>query len=402
MNAEQAMTKYGEALKERLTADKTYRGEPMTDQLPAVFTVPKYKKYLEWIITSYLSGGIRYFEDIASKVYPALNMYMTLLSKKKLYTGTPGEPWTNQTVITNYCGLLGCEATRKGKTFKKTGLYAVLDWYEEQEREPVYKPSAESRFFDGENIRIYKLHNEQEACYYGRGTKWCTAATKGENMYEDYAEDGTMYVIIPKKPRYNGEKYQLLVEHKGVLGDLMNERDEDVAYGVMYNMYPEVAAAISEFADYERYGYRRFSNRKYQYFEFDTKVDKHKPEIISGMLKGGLSSIYNILVERTGGEDRTLLVIQERVHINADGKRVLSHQIKHARGAPSDAIKMLIAMSSTLLRRSYFYAGLYLLFKEYPEEVLELVPYKKLRRAANSKHTNPEFKTILPPEVFEK
>lgn len=130
MSAEQAINKYGEALRERMTADKTYHGEPLTDELPAVFTVPKYKKYLEWIITSYLSGGIRYFEDIASKVYPALNLYMMLLDKKKLYTGTPGEPWTNQTVITNFCGLLGCEVTRKGKTLQKRGLYAVLDWYE--------------------------------------------------------------------------------------------------------------------------------------------------------------------------------------------------------------------------------------------------------------------------------
>lgn len=257
LTPQQIMDKYGASLRERTAADKTYRHPPMTDALPEDLSKVKYKKYLEWIVTSYLAGGIRYFEDITSKVYPALDRYISLLGKHILSKGNPGEPWTDERVITNFCGLRGCVSKRKRKDFQKPGLDELLARYPEEvaaAAAAAFKPSAESRFYQGRKIDIYKLHSEEEACYYGRGTRWCTAATKGENMYNYYTAEGDiLYVIVPKDPMREGEKYQLVISATGNVGDFMDEEDEPVNIDELTELYDELDN-IPGMRDYRRFG----------------------------------------------------------------------------------------------------------------------------------------------------
>ena len=61
------------------------------------------------------------------------------------------------------------------------------------------------------------------ACYYGQGTRWCTAADSN-NMFDRYNQDGDMYILIPTKPKYEGEKYQV----HPASGQYMDEQDRDV------------------------------------------------------------------------------------------------------------------------------------------------------------------------------
>ena len=59
------------------------------------------------------------------------------------------------------------------------------------------------------------------ACYLGQGTRWCTAATKAYNVFDDYNENGPLLVIIPAKPNHPGQKWQFHF-HTNSLND---ERD---------------------------------------------------------------------------------------------------------------------------------------------------------------------------------
>ncbi len=45
--------------------------------------------------------------------------------------------------------------------------------------------------------------------FWGRGTQWCTAATKGQCLYSEYAGRGPLYVVIPKG---SAERFQLHFE----------------------------------------------------------------------------------------------------------------------------------------------------------------------------------------------
>jgi hypothetical protein len=78
--------------------------------------------------------------------------------------------------------------------------------------------------FENGAVRIIVPHDETSACYYGQGTRWCTAA-RANNMYDNYARDGDLYIMLPKQPKYDGEKYQLHFAS----GQFMDEGDSPIS-----------------------------------------------------------------------------------------------------------------------------------------------------------------------------
>ena len=46
------------------------------------------------------------------------------------------------------------------------------------------------------NYLIVVPQTEGASCYYGAGTKWCTAATKGANYFDRYAKDAIIFYVI--------------------------------------------------------------------------------------------------------------------------------------------------------------------------------------------------------------
>jgi hypothetical protein len=58
------------------------------------------------------------------------------------------------------------------------------------------------------NVRIIVTEDEAAACYYGQGTRWCTAGDSN-NQFDNYNSSGKLYIMLPKSPAYPGEKYQL-------------------------------------------------------------------------------------------------------------------------------------------------------------------------------------------------
>ena len=198
---------------------------------------PSNKKYLQWIIESYINDGIKKVEDLNSRVKPALEDFIILLNKKVLKKGTG---WENETNIYNYCGLVGC---KKGK-FPQSGLEDLLSKYDEQlkkihqQKEQKIKGGKEGKLiFQTKNLKIIQPLTEDAACYYGQGTKWCTAATQAENEFEEYNEQGPLYILLPKQAKYPGEKYQLHFE-----ANLMkNEKEKSIGILYLIERFPELA-----------------------------------------------------------------------------------------------------------------------------------------------------------------
>jgi hypothetical protein len=102
-------------------------------------------------------------------------------------------------------------------------FYSVVDEYPDpEEREMKSKGDAKEVYKDA-NVRIIKPEDVNAACYYGQGTRWCTAADSN-NMFDRYNQDGPMYIMLPTKPKYEGEKYQIHPDS----GQYMNEGDYPV------------------------------------------------------------------------------------------------------------------------------------------------------------------------------
>lgn len=89
------------------------------------------------------------------------------------------------------------------------------------------KEGAE-KVYEDERWLVIIPHTKEASCYYGKGTQWCTAADKGNNMFDNYNDQGFLYINIDK---LNNCKYQFHFESDS----FMNENDEAVDSPVAEN-----------------------------------------------------------------------------------------------------------------------------------------------------------------------
>ena len=116
-------------------------------------------------------------------------------------------------------------------------FYTIMGNYEPPPEQIKDKGQAVEVYRDS-NVRIVIPENEQAACYYGQGTKWCTAATRGTNYFSRYSsKERPLYILLPTKPSYDGEKYQL---HFGS-DQFMNEEDDPInLYELLTERFPDL------------------------------------------------------------------------------------------------------------------------------------------------------------------
>ena len=170
----------------------------------------KNKEYSQWIARMYSRGGYE-LEDIKSTLRDALETYHKLKLKKKL------EDQDKQ--------------IDKFKSFND--LITRVNQYPEIEDDAPTDKGDSKQIYDDEHIRVIVPKNVEAACYYGQGTRWCTAS-KNNNMFKLYNKEGDMYIIIPKKPKTPGEKYQFHFHS----GQFMDASDSEVDMYEVVKRYP--------------------------------------------------------------------------------------------------------------------------------------------------------------------
>ena len=160
----------------------------------------KNKQYVQNLIKFYIAG--EQLEDLTSTAVEYLTKFHKLKAKKMIPSP--------RNDINRYANF---------------GDFAsVIDEYPDPE-EKQDAPKGESKeVYKDANVRVIMPADTEAACYYGQGTRWCTAATKGQNYFDYYNEEGPMYILIPTKPQYNGEKYQIHPESR----QFMNQNDDRV------------------------------------------------------------------------------------------------------------------------------------------------------------------------------
>lgn len=75
------------------------------------------------------------------------------------------------------------------------------------------KMQGATKIIDNSDWRVYEITTVEAACYYGAGTRWCTAS-KTNNMASYYMRNGPLYIFIDKK---TDEKYQATEDFKQVM-----------------------------------------------------------------------------------------------------------------------------------------------------------------------------------------
>ena len=171
----------------------------------------KQKKYTQALARMYANGLIKW-EDVGSTMRDYLAKFTKLALKKKLNP----------------------EHTDFNRFKSLKDFYDAVDTYPDPEEDQEVKDKGEAKeVFNNGEVRIIRPDNEQAACYYGQGTRWCTAA-RDHNMFDRYNTDGPMYIILPKNPKYDGEKYQF----HPMSDQYMNEKDYEVSPQELVNRFP--------------------------------------------------------------------------------------------------------------------------------------------------------------------
>ena len=177
----------------------------------------KNKQYVQNLIKFYI-GGER-LEDLQSTAVDYLTKFHKLKAKKQIPSP--------RNDINRYANF---------------GDFAsVIDEYSDPEKVEKSKGDAQEVYKDA-NVRIITPKNTEAACYYGQGTRWCTAADNN-NLFDVYNLQGPMYILLPTKQKYNGEKYQIHPES----GQYMDEKDKAVtAQDLMDRFGPDFQSWLFE------------------------------------------------------------------------------------------------------------------------------------------------------------
>jgi prephenate dehydratase len=148
---------------------------------------------LFWILHRYLTAtgngyGINRWEDIASRVLPALEKFAVLKRKPNLNPPLP---------------------TKDLNQIKSLGqLEDITEKYQEKElASKTQKAGAEEQaFYDSKQatllyndatVKVVVPHTEAASCYFGVNTRWCTVA-KNDNQFNKYNKISPLYIVLIK------------------------------------------------------------------------------------------------------------------------------------------------------------------------------------------------------------
>ena len=161
------------------------------------------KKYTQWMARQFINGSEPQLEDVTSTLADAVDKFNRLNLKRKLPAG--------ENDINRYKSA--------------AQLYQAMDRYDDPV-DDADQGKADTVYEDGD-VKVVIPRDQAAACAYGRQTRWCTAATKGTNYFEQYNKDGPLYILLPKEPDTPGEKYQLHFQS----GSYMDKDDDPVDIG---------------------------------------------------------------------------------------------------------------------------------------------------------------------------
>jgi hypothetical protein len=109
-------------------------------------------------------------------------------------------------------------------------LYDAVSGFERGSDEPqtktqelkAIKEKEIERVYEDDEWKVLVPKTERASCLIGKGTQWCTAADRSNNMFDSYNNRGKLYVLINKG---DDSKYQIHFEDE----QLMDSRDRPIS-----------------------------------------------------------------------------------------------------------------------------------------------------------------------------
>ena len=160
------------------------------------------KQYMPWLARTYVKGET-FLEDVLTQVREYLEKFHILNQRRKIPAG--------RNDILRYSNF--------------GDFMSVVDEYPDPEAPELKDKGQAEEIYQDQQVRVIMPYDQAAACYYGQGARWCTAATKGKNYFNNYAETTPLLIVVPQQPQHPGEKYQLWFDYS--IGDLPVYNDDD-------------------------------------------------------------------------------------------------------------------------------------------------------------------------------
>jgi hypothetical protein len=187
-----------------------------------VASVPQ--KYLDWVGKNL---DVVNFDETFGKVSNALNKFEKISSNLPI------------TDLTQY---------------KSVGqLFGAISDYEGRQRRNVKKVEGGNVVYDDGKYFVVNPLTHESSCYYGKGTKWCTAAESDYN-FKRYNDDGKLFYILDRTLPTNDPFYKVALLRK-FDGDktYYDAKDDTIKSGWIYNTnkLKEILSSVDDYLNTE-------------------------------------------------------------------------------------------------------------------------------------------------------
>lgn len=92
-------------------------------------------------------------------------------------------------------------------------LLSAIQDYQDKQRRVVRQVEGGNVVFENDKFFVVNPLNHKTSCYYGKGTKWCTAAEEN-SQFNRYNEDGKLFYIIDKRLKTDDPYYKVALLNK--------------------------------------------------------------------------------------------------------------------------------------------------------------------------------------------
>ena len=209
--AEHLLGQFGTKIEQ--AAKKDHFAHDYVDKAASPISIIKYlqnqvgNKYLQWAVRQYASGDFK-LEDV-SRVKQALKQF------QQKQRALPIKD------LNQYRSIADLEDAVEE---------AQPEQSKRQQKQEIKTEGADVVVKGSDGV-VLELKTKEAACYYGKGTKWCTAANSN-NMFDNYNQAGPLHVFIGN----DGRKFQFHFESR----QFMDERDDSVDVMKLRSKYPTV------------------------------------------------------------------------------------------------------------------------------------------------------------------
>jgi len=93
-------------------------------------------------------------------------------------------------------------------------IQGEINAHENKVRRSVKELEGADQVYEDDRFVVVTPKTHKASCYYGAGTKWCTASMNGDTHFDRYNQDGKLFYIIDKTAKTSDRFYKVALLNK--------------------------------------------------------------------------------------------------------------------------------------------------------------------------------------------